>query len=102
MGMGWTRASGPIRLVPLIVKLQIGRQRSQDPRFEDHRFASHIVAFPMNLQEMMPLVDIEVPPLRPSQFDTAQAHGTPEDGHGIVSERQLLCGPRGSTSGHDP
>jgi len=101
MVMGRSCVSGLIRLVPLIVKIEIGRQWGHDPRFEDDRFARHVVAFPMNLQEMVPLLEVQVPSLRASQFDAAQTHGTPEDRQRVVSEGQFLLLPRGSTSGDD-
>lgn len=86
MVMGRPCVSGPIRLVPLIVKIEIGRQWSHDPRFEDDRFARHVVAFPVNLQEMVSLIEIEVPPLGPGELNAPETHGTPKDRHRVVSE----------------
>ena len=90
-----------IGLMPGIMTLEIGEQGGHDPWFQDDRFAGHIVAFPMNLQEMVPLVEIEVPTLRAGELDTAEADRTPEDGHRVVAEGQFLLVPRGSASGDD-
>jgi len=92
---------GSICLVPLVMKLEIRGEWDHDPGFQHDRFAGHIVALSMNLQQMVPLIEIEVPPLRPRELDTAEADGTPEDGHGVVSERQFLCRLRGPASGHE-
>ena len=98
--MGRALMSLDVRLVPPVMHIQVRGQRHHDPRFQDHRFAGHIVAFPMNLQQMMPLVEVQVPPLGPGEFDAAQTHGTPEDGHRVVAEGQFILFPRGAASGH--
>ena len=69
-----------IKLMPHIMKFEIGEQGGHDPRFQDHRYAGHILAFSMNLQQMVPLVEREVPTLGTGELDTAEADRTPEDG----------------------
>lgn len=90
-----------IGLMPGIMTLEIGEQGGHDPLFQDDRFAGHILAFAMNLQEMVPLVEIEVPTLGAGELDTAEADRTPEDGHRVVAEGQLLLSLGGSASGDD-
>jgi len=89
-----------IGLMPCIMKLEIGEQGGHDPWFQDDRFAGHILAFAMNLQEMVPLVEIEVPTLGAGELDTAEADRTPEDGEGIIAKGQLLLFPRLPISRH--
>ena len=89
-----------IGLMPGIMKLEIGEQGGHDPWFQDDRFAGHILAFSMNLQQMVPLVEIEVPTLGAGELDTAEADRTPEDGEGIVAKGQLLLFPRRPISRH--
>jgi len=50
---------------------------------------------------MVAFVEIQILTLGPGEFDAAEAHGTPQDGHRVISQRQFflfLCGP---VSGHD-
>ena len=78
------------RMVPGIMQLKVGGEGFQHPGGQHHRLLRRIAALTMQIQNRMAVALIEMPPLRPREFNTPGTGTDPEERHGIIPPAPLL------------